>query len=427
MFFYSTNKRSSRATFEEALLRGLAPDGGLYYPESIPRLSAEEVGRLEGSSLQGVGFGVLSKWIGDEVEDDALKAAVENALNFPISLKEVGPYRVLELFHGPSMAFKDVAAKCLAQLIQAFLKKRKRSATILVATSGDTGAAVAQGFAGLEDMRVVVLYPKGRVSSLQEELLTRVADNILPLEVEGVFDDCQTLVKKAFLDPDLSALRLTSANSINIGRLIPQTIYYVYAYALLPVGNLEFVVPSGNMGNVTAGLFAQGMGLPFPSFIIACNGNDSVVRYHGTGTYEPRTTVQTLSNAMDVGDPSNFVRILEYFDHNHDAFRKRTRAVKVDDSETAATIRSVFDRHDYLLDPHTAVGWRAAERTADSRFERVILATASPVKFSSEIQKTTGISVDASEVFDRLSHWKKRKLAIRNDYGDLKKILVSRV
>ncbi len=425
MLYSSLNKKSPKVNFEQALLQGLAPDGGLYYPESISVFTLEEIERLKQSSLHEVGYQVLRKWIGEELEDATLRAASTNALDFPIPIKKVGPYHILELFHGPSLAFKDVAAKWLAQLLGFFLREREKKATLLVATSGDTGSAVAQSFSGFDNIKVVILYPKGRVSLLQEELLTRVAENVLPVEVEGRFDDCQALVKKALIDPDLASLHLTSANSINIGRLIPQLIYYVHAYAQLAADNLEFVVPSGNMGNVTAGFLAQGMGLPFSSFIIACNVNDPVVQYYSTGVYKPKHAVQTLSNAMDIGNPSNFVRILEYFRHDHSAFIESAKAVSTDDTETSKTIRSVYKKHGYLLDPHTAVGWSAAQRIGRKNAQQVILATASPVKFSPEIKKETGISVDDREVFRRLEKLTKRKVEMKSEISALKHLLIN--
>ncbi len=328
----------------------------------------------------------------------------------------------MELFHGPTLAFKDVAAKCLAQLLSFYLKKRQQHSLILVATSGDTGGAVAQGFAGVDNVKVIVLYPKGKVSQLQEQQLTRVADNILPLEVEGVFDDCQTLVKTALNDPELTHLPLTSANSINIGRLLPQIIHYVYAYGQLQ-RPLQFIVPSGNMGNVTAGILAMGMGLPIESFLLACNSNDPALDYYRTGIYKPKPTKPTLSNAMDIGNPSNFTRILEYFGHDHKKFCEKVIVDSVDDPTTIATIKSVYQKYGYLLDPHTAVAWSAAEKQrSNNNLMQVIISTAAPVKFAAEIAKAAGISINPSKVLSKLSS-KPKKFKLKNDYHQFKNII----
>ncbi len=423
--YYSTNQQAPLVNFETALFSGLAPDGGLYYPTVFPQFSAAELTALHGASLTEVAYAVLHKWFQDEIPAEALRTIAAEAQHFPIPLQTVGPYKILELFHGPTKAFKDVAAQNLSRLMSHFLKSRHEKVTLLVATSGDTGGAIAHGFSNIDNIDVYVLFPKGRVSALQEEQLTRVASNVYPLEIEGVFDDCQAMVKRAFNDPDLEALNLTSANSISIGRLIPQIIYYVAAYAQIPAADIEFVVPSGNFGNLTGGLFARAMGLPFHSFIAATNQNDAAVRYYQSGTYEPRQTVQTLSNAMDVGNPSNFVRVLELFAHDHEAFKRVLQAYKISDEETIATMKRVYDTHGYLLDPHTAVGWLTAERHANPNKETVIVATASPVKFAGEIKTTTGIEVDDSAAITALQARDKRKTALPNDYEAVKAILLN--
>ncbi|MCA9965882.1 MAG: threonine synthase, partial [Anaerolineales bacterium] len=294
--YYSTNRQAPEVTFQKALFQGLAPDGGLYFPTKFPTFSAVELAALHGVSLPEVGYRVLQKWFGEEIEAEPLRHIATAAQHFPIPLRQVGSYQILELFHGPTQAFKDVAAQNLSRLMSHFLQQQQQRVTLLVATSGDTGGAIAHGFSGIDNINVVILYPKGRVSQLQEEQLTRVADNVFPLEVDGVFDDCQAMVKQAFNDPDLAGLALTSANSISIGRLIPQIIYYAYAYACLGRDDIEFVVPSGNFGNLTGGLFARAMGFPFSQFIAACNRNDAAVRYAATGQYAPQPTVATLSN-----------------------------------------------------------------------------------------------------------------------------------
>ncbi len=422
--YYSTNGQSPEVTFQSALFQGLAPDGGLYFPNHFPNFDATELAALRGASLPEVGVQVLTKWFGDEIEAEALQELAIAAQNFPIELKQVGPYHILEMFHGPTQAFKDVAAQNLSRLMSHFLVQRQERVILLVATSGDTGGAIAHGFADVPNIDVFVLFPKGRVSKLQAEQLTRVADNIHPLEIEGVFDDCQVMVKRAFNDSALQALRLTSANSISIGRLIPQVIYYVYAYALLGRDDIEFIVPSGNFGNLTGGLFAREMGLPFNSFIAATNKNDAAVRYLQTGQYEPRDTIATLSNAMDVGNPSNFVRVLELYQHDVDRFKQIIQAYAVSDGVTVETMKAVYVEHDYLLEPHTAIGWRVAEDHANSDKTTVIVSTASPIKFATEIENTAGIPVDNQHAIEQLQQRPSRKVTLPNDYDAFKKMLL---
>ena len=422
--YYSTNHRSPVVTFEQALLRGLAPDGGLYFPDQFPRFSAEEIAKLRGASLEEVAYRTLLPWLYEEIDFTALRQIAHEAQNFPIVLRQVGEFYILELFHGPTLAFKDVAAQNLPRLMSYFLQKTGQRITLLVATSGDTGGAIAHGFSNIPNIELFVLFPKGRVSALQEEQLTRVASNVHPIEVDGVFDDCQAMVKRAFNDPALAHLHLTSANSISIGRLLPQIIYYIYTYAQLQREDIEFIVPSGNFGNLTGGLFAREMGLPFSSFIAATNRNDSAVRYLATGEYHPLPTIQTLSNAMDVGNPSNFVRILELFDHNYEQVREVLQAYQVSDEETVSTIQRVWQEHGYLLDPHSAVGWLVAEQHSDPDLKRVIVATASPIKFAQEIEKTAGIAIDDSAEIDQLRQHPQRKNSIANDYAALTELLL---
>ncbi|MDO8609776.1 MAG: threonine synthase [bacterium] len=424
MKLYSLNNKNNTSTFTAAIMKGLAPDGGLYYPVKIPRFSPSELTLLRGKNLHEVAVIILEKWISSEFSYEQIYEMVKNALDFEIPINKVGDNYVLELFHGPTMAFKDVAAKILAQCMQQVLKKQNKKIIVLVATSGDTGGAVAQAFSGIENIRVVVLYPKNKVSKLQEMQLTRVSKNIFPIEVDGVFDDCQDLVKKAFVDNDLNSLNLTSANSINIGRLIPQIIYYAYVYALLQKDNIEFVVPIGNAGNITAGLFASKMGLPFKSFVITSNENDATVEYYKTGTYAPKKTIVTLSNAMDVGAPNNFVRVLEFFNNNYKEFLKKVKAVKVDSKETIETIKKVNKEFSYVLDPHTAVAWAGAEKIGDKNKTKVLVSTASPIKFATEIRNKTGIKIDDSKEMKALEQLSKRKQSMENNYENFKKLLI---
>lgn len=439
MKYYSTRRQAPAVGFEEALLNGLAPDGGLYYPSSIPQFSAEELARLESlrqltdlydrdaaqGYLQIIGFELLQKWFGDEIEREALEEIAMGAQSFPMPIKSVGDFQILELFHGPTMAFKDVAARNLARLMNYFLERRGERAMLLVATSGDTGGAIAHGFAEQENIEVVVLFPKGKVSRLQEEQLTRVADNITSIEVDGVFDDCQAMVKQAFVHPKLRDFPLTSANSINVARLIPQAIYYLYTYCFVGSNDLELIVPSGNFGNLTAGLFAREMGVPFASFIAAINENDAAARYYDSGKYEPNTTVQTLSNAMDVGNPSNFARLLELFGHQHERFRNNLTVHSINDKQTAETIQEVYHEHGYLLCPHSAVGWAVAAKHRTPALQPVIIATASPAKFAREIYNATGIEVDDKAELEGLQKRPKRKISIQNRWQDLEEIVLA--
>ncbi len=423
--YYSTNHNAPAVSFREALFRGLAPDGGLYFPTEFPKFSSEEIDDLRGQSLPEVAYRVLAKWFGDEIADEAIRQIANDAQNFPIPMHKVGDLHLLELFHGPTLAFKDVAAQNLPRLMSHFLQQEAREVTLLVATSGDTGGAIAHGFSDVPNIKVVVLFPKGRVSALQEEQLTRVADNVIPVEVDGFFDDCQAMVKRAFNDEALVGLNLTSANSISIGRLIPQIIYYAYVYAVLGRDDIQFIVPSGNFGNITGGLFAREMGLPFHSFIAATNANDSAVRYIETGQYAPSETIATLSNAMDVGNPSNFVRILELFEHEYEAVRDVLTAAQVDDAATVKTMCDVYRREKYLLDPHTAVGWRVAQELGDAEMARVLVSTAASVKFAEEIMQAAGIVVNNAAEIAALQQRPKRKLAIPNEYAALVTMLHS--
>jgi len=439
MTYYSTHQQAPEVGFEEALFNGLAPDGGLYYPKRIPTFSKSEQAQLRavwqdrrGSEdpaaaqryLQLIGFELLNKWFGSEIAEDALREIATGAQSFPMPIRQVGEFKVLELFHGPTQAFKDVAAHNLARLMSYFLKKRDKRAMLLVATSGDTGGAIAHGFANLENIDVVVLFPKGRVSLLQEEQLTRVADNVTSIEVEGVFDDCQALVKQAFVHPALAHLPLTSANSINVARLIPQIIYYLWTSFTLESDELEMIVPSGNFGNLTAGLFAREMGIPLKHFVAATNLNDAAISYYQSGTYQAQGTKQTLSTAMDVGNPSNFTRVLELFGHQHQSFRDGLRAYSVTNEETVQTIIDVYQKHNYLLCPHTAVGWFVASQHATPGLQPVVISTASPLKFAREIQQATGIEIDNSAEIARFQTHPQRKTTIENNWDQLQKILL---
>lgn len=419
--YISTAGQAPAVSFEDALFAGLAPDGGLYVPDRLPQFTAVERAALRGLPLPEVGRQVLAKWLAAEIAPETLAAIARDAQHFPIPIRLVDGIHVVELFHGPTMAFKDVAAQYLPRLMNAFLSRSQREITVLVATSGDTGGAIAHGFADVPGMSVYVLFPKGRVSRLQEEQLTRVADNVTPVAIDGYFDDCQALVKRAFTDPTLAMLNLTSANSISIGRLLPQIIYYVYLRAQLEREDLTVIVPSGNFGNLTAGLYAQAMGIRFGRFVAATNRNDAVVRYLESGRFEPHDTVATMSTAMDVGRPSNFSRILHLVDHDHARLARLLTAERVDDATTVATIRRVHARHGYLLDPHTAVGWHVAQAI---RGPRALIATASPAKFAHEIHTRTGLTVDDKAAIARLRTRPARRIDLQNDYDALRALLL---
>ena len=389
---------------ETALLTGLAPDGGLYMPESLPRLDQAVLERLADLSLAEIGDAACAPFV-EGLTADERRRLVEETLDFEIPLVDLGNgVWVLELFHGPTLAFKDVGARFMARLMARWAGDDPRGPlTVLTATSGDTGGAVAQAFAGLDGVRVAVLYPRGKVSPLQERQFTTVGGNVQALAVDGDFDDCQRLAKEAFRDERLGAeVRLTSANSINIGRLLPQMFYYFQAVARLPAaaGAPVFSTPSGNFGNLTAGLMARRIGLPCRGFVAATNVNDAVPRYLDSGRYDPDPARPTLSNAMDVGDPSNFERMLWLFGHDVDRMRRVVAGSRHDDAETGAVMRRLHDERGYLLDPHTAVGYlglRARRAGLGDRAPGVVLATAHPAKFRDEIEPLLGFEVELPE------------------------------
>ena len=426
----STRDRSTMVTFKDAIFQGLAPDGGLYLPVSYPDLSALIEGMSGSSSFLEVSVELVKKLLGDELSEGDVEKLCRRAFPFsPELVRSENHISILELFHGPSCAFKDFGASFLATSMELFLANESRRAVILTATSGDTGSAVAQAFKGKNLIDVVILYPSGRVSPLQEKQLTAAGGNVHALEVRGSFDDCQRMVKEAFVDTELSRmLPLTSANSINIGRLLPQAFYYVYGRLCLADSQaVRMCVPSGNFGNLTAGIIAWKWGMNTEGFIAATNANDVVPGYLKTAVYTPRPSVQTYSNAMDVGDPSNFERILSIFDNDCAAMRKVILGYTVTDEETVETIGEVWQRTGKLLDPHTAVGYLAARRyleTAKDKPEILVLATAHPAKFSEVVERSIG---SAPELPDRLAAYlEKEKVAtmIGNETAELKSFLI---
>ncbi|QQS43595.1 threonine synthase [Candidatus Roizmanbacteria bacterium] len=417
MKFRSTRTHADVVTFKDAVFQGLAPDGGLYVPEKFPSLSGDELSSFRGAPIEEIGSKILSLFIDDIPQTELMKIVAEG-LSFPLPIRTVQERRILELFHGPTMAFKDVAAHVLPGIMEYYLRKNNRRTLIITATSGDTGGAVAHGFSEKDNISVVILFPKGRVSKLQREQLTHVGRNIYPIEVEGTFDDCQKMVKQAFTDSDFKKYNLTSANSINIGRLLPQLIYYASSWAKLREDNLTFVVPSGNMGNVTAGLYAKMIGIPIRKLIIACNSNDPVVKYYKTGMYEKQPAHKTLSTAMDIGHPSNFERILDAVKSDYGLFKEIFTAVRVTDEETKQVMQKVHKTYSYILDPHTAVAWKAADiLKLDSP---VIISTASPVKFAEEIKMSADITVpDQKPTY----HQSQTVFSSGNSYSELKRIV----
>ena len=396
MQLISTSGSSTPVPFRQALLEGLAPDGGLYLPSDVPAFTEGEIAALRGAPLGEIAVTVLGRLVGSEFERARFDALVRDAFDFPAPTVDLGGgLSVLELFHGPTLAFKDFGARFLARVFGHLLEARGGHATILVATSGDTGSAVAQGFFGVPRVRVVVLYPNGKVSPFQEAQMATLGGNVLALRVPGNFDDCQRLVKRAFVDDGLRALCLSSANSINIGRLLPQAVYYFDSYLQAPpaAGGLAFAVPSGNLGNLTAGVLAQHAGLPVRRFVSACNTNDVLPEYLLTGLYRARPAVATLSNAMDVGDPSNFARLSALHGGSWERLRANVAGRRVTEEETRGTIREIYAATGYVLDPHSAVGVAAARRyraEAADTAPIVSLATAHPAKFGDVIRQELG-------------------------------------
>ncbi len=426
----STNGQSPPATFKAALFQSLAADGGLYTPRTLSPLTPEEVSALRGAAFQTVAKTLAGHLLGDEFDAETVDAIVEDALDFPIPLVEIGDgIHLLELFHGPTLAFKDVGARFMARVMKS-CHPAGAPLTILVATSGDTGSAVADAFLGLQDTRIVVLFPDGQVSDLQERQFTTLGDNVRALAVQGNFDDCQKLAKTAFADEDLRRrVPLTSANSINIGRLLPQIFYYFGAWSQLPPSDRElvFCTPSGNFGNVTAGLMAKRLGLQASRLVAATNINDVFPEYLRSGDYTPRPSQRTISNAMDVGDPSNLARIIDLYDHDVKALRKDLSSSSHNDEETRKCIREVYDTTGTVLDPHTAVGYlglrqELARRPAPT--DSILLATAHPAKFRETVEEVIGADVPLPPRLAVHLRRERRVTPIAAVYDELRQVLV---
>ena len=390
MELYSTQNKNLRVSFKDAVFNSMPLDKGLYMPEVIPQVNSKFIDQIEKYTFPEIAFEIAYTLLKDEIPEDQLKKLIENAVNFEAPVVKLDDSTfVLELFHGPSLAFKDFGARFMSRVMGYFLKEDEPLLDVLVATSGDTGGAVALGFLGVSNTRVTILYPKGKVSPIQELQLTTNGQNIRAVEIEGTFDDCQALVKQAFANEELNhKFRLTSANSINIARLIPQTFYYFNAYAQLKrkgVKQITFAVPSGNFGNIGAGLLAYKMGLPVKQFIAATNVNDTVPRYLETGVYQTKPSVPTYSNAMDVGAPSNWERIMDLFNNDQDAVKAMVQAYRFTDEETLSGMKAIFDKYDYIACPHTAIAYLATERYKNESQIKgeatVFLSTAHPCKF----------------------------------------------
>ena len=433
MQLYSTkSKEGQKVSLAEAVMRGLPPDNGLYMPTTIPALPAAFVRTLEDRTFEEIAFVVAQTLLRGAIPETDLRSIVSEAVNFPAPLVKLDEKRyVLELFHGPSLAFKDFGARFMAQLMGYFNRNHTEKLTILVATSGDTGGAVAAGFYQTPGIEIIILYPSGKVSELQEKQLTTLGHNISALEVAGTFDDCQALVKQAFLDSELRArLRLSSANSINIARLIPQAFYYFEAYKQLPdkVRPTAFSIPSGNFGNLTAGLLAQRMGLPIRHFIAATNANDVVPQYLKSGEYHPRPSVRTLSNAMDVGAPSNFARMMDLYGSTWNQIKTSVSGYAYTDLQTEAAMLEVNRRYNYVIDPHGAVGYMALNEFlgANLEYQGVILETAHPAKFLTDVERVLEKPVEVPERLAILKDKKKEALQMSTDFTDFKAYLLDR-
>jgi threonine synthase len=431
MVYYSLNKPATRVTFKEATIRGQAPDKGLYFPASIPTLPADLLHNIDTLSREELAFQVIRPYIGDTLPEKELRRIVAETVDFDFPIVPVSPgIAALELFHGPTLAFKDVGARFMSRCLGYFVQDNPKPVTVLVATSGDTGGAVASGFYNVPGVNVVILYPSGKVSSVQELQLTTYGKNITALEVEGSFDDCQRMVKEAFADSTLQErLFLTSANSINVARWLPQQFYYFFAWQQWADKDRPPVisVPSGNFGNICAGLMAWRSGLPVKHFIAACNANDTVPVYLQTGRYETRTARPTLSNAMDVGNPSNFVRILEIFDKQLPSLKTIVSSVSISDEETISAIRELYIRHHYLPDPHGAIGWLALNRwLAEHPGDKgLFLETAHPVKFYDTVEPIIGDKIPLPPAVAALFDKQKQSKKIGTKYSDLKDFLLS--
>ena len=433
MLYYSLNHKSPRVNFREATIHGQAPDKGLYFPEEIPILPNDFIADIRHYSKTDIAWQVIEPYVSDSIPQRELKRIIEETVGFDFPLEKISDdIYSLELFHGPTLAFKDVGARFMSRCLGYFVKDENKKITVLVATSGDTGGAVANGFYNVEGVDVVILYPSGKVSNIQELQVTTLGKNVSALEVDGRFDDCQLMVKQAFADQELKRkMFLTSANSINVARWLPQQFYYFFAYQQWKKeqpNNAPIVsVPSGNFGNICAGMLAHASGLPVKHFIAACNANDVIPSYMLHGKYIPKQSVSTLSNAMDVGNPSNFVRVLEIFEQEFEMLKGKLSSYSISDEETKQTIAKVYEKYDYILDPHGAVGYVALakylqEHKGDKGF---FLETAHPVKFPDAVESIIGNKIEVPKSVNYLLNKEKLSINISADYQQLKDYLLA--
>lgn len=432
MRFYSSKNKDRFYSLSEAVLKGLPEDNGLFMPEFIPQLPAKFINELRNKSFQEIAFEVAKVFLNDDVPEAEIKRIVEAAISFEAPLVKLDDKTfILELFHGPTLAFKDFGARFMAQLMSYLIRDQQKKITILVATSGDTGSAVANGFYKTDGIEVIILYPSKKVSLLQEKQLTTLGENITALEINGTFDDCQRLVKSAFLDNDLrNKYNLASANSINIARLIPQSFYYFESFKQIPSGNkIVFSVPSGNFGNLTAGLIAKKMGLPVHHFIASVNSNDVFPKYLSSGKYEPVPSVQTYSNAMDVGNPSNYARLMDLYNNNVELINNDISSYSFSDEETLAVMQTVNQSFKYILEPHGAVGYLGWKKYQNENpgITGIILETAHPAKFLDVVEKNPGIKVNVPVSLQSLAELEKKTVELATSYSELKNYLLQRV
>lgn len=426
MNYYSLNKKSPKVTFQEAVVNGLAPDRGLYFPENITPISKDFIDNIGDYTNEEIAYEAIKQFIGNEIPTETLQQIIKETLSFDFPVVKVEEnVSTLELFHGPTMAFKDVGARFMARCLGYFNRNNNNKVTVLVATSGDTGGAVAHGFLGVKGVDVVILYPSGKVSDIQEKQLTTLGQNITALEVDGVFDDCQEMVKTAFLDAEIKRT-LTSANSINIARWLPQMFYFFFAYKQVykQQKDVVFSVPSGNFGNICAGIMAQKLGLPIKHFVAATNVNDTVPNFMKDGKYVPKPSKATISNAMDVGNPSNFIRIQEIFNNNIDALKQTFSSYSFTDEETKKVMKSIYKNSNYITDPHGAVGYLGAKEYQKENTNSlcIFLETAHPVKFLDVVENTLDVKVAIPEQIKSVLH--KNNISIKiNNYKNLKYFL----
>ncbi len=431
MQYFSLNNNEHKASFKEAVISGIAPDKGLYFPESIQSLDPSFFEEIETLSNHEIAFQAISQFVDDDISEQELRAIIANTLDFEFPLIPLEDHVLsLELFHGPTMAFKDVGARFMANCLGHFSQGNDESVTVLVATSGDTGGAVANGFLGVEGVDVVILYPSGKVSEIQERQLTTLGQNITALEVTGTFDDCQRMVKNAFLDEEITNQRkLTSANSINVARWLPQLFYYLFAFkeAKSHKKDLVFSVPSGNFGNICSGMMAQKLGMPVKQFVASTNLNDVVPNFMKNRQYEPKPSISTISNAMDVGDPSNFIRIQKIFGNDFIELSKHLSSYSFDDVKTKSTMNSVYNDTGYILDPHGAVGYLGLKEymKEDNEVLGIFLETAHPIKFLPVVKDTLGIDLPIPPQIEKVMDKEKKSIPI-SSYSNLKDHLIKK-